>query len=557
MRKPALMTGAALLSFALIAGCSGGDSDDGGGGGGGTEAPDAAALLNGELPSDGPPENGGILTINDPSDSPTLDPHKSATAYTHSHVSGTVYSKLLDFETGRDIEYGTMKVKGDLAETWERSEDGKTWTFNLRKNVKWHNVAPVNGRAFTSADVVCTMDRIKNLPGIQKNLIDIVDSIDAPDDHTVVFNLTGPYGAFDETVASFYMEILPCEGTRGEFDLAQQAIGTGPFILEKWERKVQKTYVKNPDYFIEGKPHVDQVNLVIQADPASAIAAFRTQQIDMTGSVNSTLLPTVTSSNPEAVVRAQLGLTMNQMTFNQDVKPYDDLRVRQAFAMAWDRVGMGETFYPHGTAIAGAYPSTLFGAESSKDALELIPYDPERAKELLAEAGFPNGMDVEILTTDGYGPNIVNQAQWVQEDLKNIGVTANLRILDYATYFSTFEAEDYQITFGLSTGFLTPDEWLEAIYKSDGPRNWFNSGSPTLDQMIADQRATIDVDEREAKLKETSRYITENVLNPAFGFQYTGLLTQQPYVHNLYTHPQYARPYLADVWLGPDAPGRK
>jgi peptide/nickel transport system substrate-binding protein len=128
--------------------------------------------------------------------------------------------------------------------------------------------------------VACTVDRIKTMPGVQKNLMDVVDAVGTPDDNTVVFTLNTAYAAFDETMASFYMEILPCEGTRGQFDLAQQAIGTGPFILQKWDRKVQRTYVKNPDYFVPGKPHLDQVVVLIMSDPASALAAFRTGQLD-------------------------------------------------------------------------------------------------------------------------------------------------------------------------------------------------------------------------------------------------------------------------------------
>ncbi|MCW2602808.1 MAG: ABC-type dipeptide transport system, periplasmic component [Pseudonocardiales bacterium] len=558
MRKPVLLAGAALTAIALVAGCSGGGSGGGGGGGGnGTDTPESDTLVNGTLPSDGPAEDGGILTVNDASDSPTLDPHKSATAYTHGQVSGIVYSKLLEFDVGRDIPFGSMDVHGDLAEKWSHSEDGLTWTFNLRKGVKWQNVAPVNGRAFSSADVVCTVNRIQTLPGVQKNLMDVVASMDTPDVNTIIFKLNTPYGAFDETMASFYMEILPCEGTSGQFDLAQVAIGTGPFIRQKWDRKVQKTYIKNPDYFIAGKPHLDGVNLIIQADPAAAIAAFRTNQLDVTGSVNSTLLPTVTSTNPTAVVESQLALTMNQITFNQAKKPFDDIRVRQAISMAWDRQGMGQTFYPYGTALAGAYPSTLFGSMSSEDALKLKPYDPTAAKKLLADAGYPNGFDVSLLTTDGYGPNFVNQAQWVQQDLKDVGINATLRILDYATYFSTFAAKDYEMSFGLGTGFLTSDEWLEALYKSDGPRNWFNTNDPKVDAMIKDQRSTVDPKEREKKLQDLSTYIVKNVANPIFGFQYTGLLVAQPYVHNMYTHPQYARPFMADVWLDKTAPGRK
>ncbi|MCU1688348.1 MAG: peptide transporter substrate-binding protein, partial [Jatrophihabitantaceae bacterium] len=315
MRKPVLFAGAALTALALVASCGGGGGSSSSGGG--TDAPESDTLLNGALPSDGPAEDGGILTVNDASDSPTLDPHKSASAYTHGQVSGIVYSKLLEFDAGRDLPYGSMKVHGDLAEKWDVSPDGLTWTFNLRKGVKWQNVAPVSGRAFSSADVVCTVNRIQTLPGVQKNLMDVVKSMDTPDDTTIVFNLSTPYASFYETLAIFFLVILPCEGTSGKFDLAQTAIGTGPFILQKWDRKVQKTYIKNPDYFIAGKPHLDGVNLIIQSDPAAAIAAFRTNQLDVTGSVSSTLLPTVVSTNPDAVVKSQLALTMTQVTFNQ------------------------------------------------------------------------------------------------------------------------------------------------------------------------------------------------------------------------------------------------
>src|SRR6185312_7350029 len=109
-----------------------------------------------------------------------LDGMKSPSAYTHASISGIVYSKLLEFKVGRDIPFGSMGVRGDLAEKWGHSEDGLTWTFNLHKGVKFQNVAPVNGREFTSADVVCTVDRIKKLPGVQKNLVDLVSSIDTP-----------------------------------------------------------------------------------------------------------------------------------------------------------------------------------------------------------------------------------------------------------------------------------------------------------------------------------------------------------------------------------------
>jgi peptide/nickel transport system substrate-binding protein len=564
MRTHIIKSGAALATLALLAGCFGGSSSGGSSGGDdndGTTKPKTQSLVNGEMPADGPAEDGGVLTMQDATDASTLDLHKSSAAAGFSATVGIVYSKLLEFETGKDVPYGsTTTVKGDLAEKWGHSEDGMTWTFNLRKGVKWQNIAPVNGRAFTSADVVCTINRIQTLPGIQKNLTDVIKTVSAPDDSTVVFTLNIPYAPFDTTMATYFMAILPCEGTRGEFNLAETAIGTGPFILKDWKRKQERTYVKNPDYFVKGKPHLDEVRIIVQADPAATVAAFRTGDLDYTASqttISPELVPAIVTTNPDVVIRAQLSLATTQVTFNQKVKPFDDYRVRKALAMAWDRQGMGETYYPNGFAISGAYPSTMFGAMSSAEMLERVPFDPTAAKKLLAEAGFPNGFDLELLCTDGYGPIYLNQAQWVQQDLKDIGINATLKVLDYATYFATFAAKDYQMTYGISTSAAEPDEWLQAVYRTNGPRNWFNSGTPELDAKIDAQRAILDRDKREDALHELSLYITDNVLNPVLSFQGATLQLQQPYVHNLWNHPQAGRTYVVDVWLDKDAPGRK
>ena len=546
---------AAGTALAVLAACGGAS---GGGGGGSKDKPDdVTGIVNGVLPADGPAQDGGTLTIQEPSDAPTLDGMKSPSAYTHLAISGMVYSKLLEFEVGRDTAFGSMGLRGDLAEKWEHSADGLTWTFTLRKGVKWQSIAPVNGRAFTSADVACTVNRIQTLPGVQKNLMDVVSKVDTPDDTTVVFTLNTPYGAFDETMASFYMEILPCEGTRGEFDLAQTAIGTGPFILQKWERKVQRTYVRNPTYFVAGKPHLDQVNVLIMADPAAMMAAFRTGQLDVFAPSDQNYAALLTT-NPDTVVREQLGLTVNQIMFNAAKKPFDDYRVRKAIAMAWDREGMGQTFYASSIfALSGPFPSTLFGGMTPDEAKAAIPYDPEAAKKLLAEAGYPNGFSVEMLTTDAYGPPFVNQAQWVQQDLSKIGVTVELKILDYATYYTTYQKQDYAIGWGLGTGFLTTDEWLQSLYTSNGPRNWFGTKDATLDGMIKAQQSELDKGKREDQLHKINDYILDKVIPEFIGFSLGGLTAQQTWVHNWYGHPQYARPYLADVWLGADAPGRK
>jgi peptide/nickel transport system substrate-binding protein len=512
---------------------------------------------SGAVPEDaGAPQPGGILTFNDTTEAPTLDPQKAASFYTQTSVAGVIYSKLLDFKTGRDVPFGSMELKGDLAESWEHNADATEWTVKLRKGVKFQDVAPVSGREFTAADVVCTMDRIKTLPGIQLNMIDMVDTIATPDDYTVVFSLGEPFATFDQNLASPYMSILPCEGTSGKFDLASQAIGTGPFILQTWDRKEQKIYIKNQSYFEAGKPYLDGFRVVIITDPAASVAAFRTGELDRT-STTETLLPTVTSSNPDTVVRREMSTTEGITFMNESVKPFDDPKVREAVAMALDREGMAKTFSASGSVLSGPVPSILDGGITGKESGDLTPYDPEQAKKLLAEAGYPNGFDIEMTTSDGWGPTIVNRAQWVQEDLKKVGINVTLKVLDYATFYSTWAAEDYEIGYGYLTGMMTADEYLNSLYLSTGTRNWFNSDDPELDQMITDSRAIVDDEDRNEALQDISRYILDNGSNPIMSYNADTIYLEKPYVHDLWGHPQYARPFLKDVWLGPEAPGRK
>jgi peptide/nickel transport system substrate-binding protein len=543
-------------ALALVAACGGGSG--GGSGGANQVKDDVTSVINGTLPSDGPPESGGTLTLVEAGDSPTLDVQKEGSYTTHGQLSGVVYSKLLTYDVGHDIVYGAQKLKGDLAEKWGVSSDGKTWTFNLRKGVKWQNIAPVNGREFTSADVACTLHRIQTFTGaVQSGLMSIVTKVETPDPYTAVFQLSEPFAGFDQSVASYNMEIIPCEGDQGLFDMKTTAIGTGPFILQTWDRKIAKTYIKNPTYFQPGKPYLDKLIINFITDPAAQIAAFRTSQLDVLAPSNQ-LYPTVLTTNPDAIARSQFQLTMTQIMINQKVKPFDDVRVRQAVAMAWDRNGMAKVYF-HDWAVGTGYPSTLQGGMTPAESEKVWPYDPAGAKKLLADAGYPNGFDVTLTLTDGYGPDIVNEAQWVQQDLKQVGINVTLKQLDYATYFSTVltSKADYTIGYGYASGLGSPDEWLQTFYKTGSSRNSFGTSDPKLDKMIEDSRGILNVADRTKALHDIAEYIGKNVVSPILGMQASAISMQQPWVHNLYGAPAYERDYVTDVWVDKNSPTRK
>jgi peptide/nickel transport system substrate-binding protein len=505
----------------------------------------------------GPPQPGGTFRYALPSDARSLDPHKESSFNTHIAI-GSTYSKLVDFKTGPDIPYGTSVLEGDLAESWETSPDGATWTFHLRHGVTFHDIAPVNGREFVAQDVLCTFQRIRELPGHQVRQIAMVQDVSAPDDHTVVFTLTEPHAEFDTILAGHFMWMLPCEALRGEFDVATTPIGTGPFAMERWERDRERVLVANRDYYVEGQPYLDRVEISIVPDQATAIAAFRTGQTDYISglSLDMAQAERILTEDPTARLFREQGLTQTRVYMNQAREPFDDVRVRRAVALAIDRQGMLNTIRAGG-GLSGPVTPSLFGGLPSEESARLQPHDPEQAKRLLAEAGFPQGFSTRMILTDGYGENVVREAQWVQQDLAKVGINVELLVQDYATYFTeSFATENYDMGYGLQT-ILSADEYLNDEWTADGPRNWFGIADPELDRMVADQRGELDKAAREMKLLDVQRYIIENVSNPVPLYVYDNISITAPYVHNSWSHPDYGTRHQARIWLGPEAPGRE
>jgi peptide/nickel transport system substrate-binding protein len=516
-----------------------------------------ASAGNGAQQDAGPPQQGGIFRYALPSDARSLDPHAQSSYNTHIAI-GATYSKLVDFDTGPDIPYGSPQLEGDLAESWGPSDDGRTWTFQLRHGVRFHDVPPVNGREFTADDVLCTVQRIRELPGHQLNLISTVQEVTAPDPYTVVFRLAVPYAEFDMNMANHFMEILPCEATRGEFDVSTTAIGTGPFVLDRWVRDRERVFSANPHYYAADKPHLAGMHVSIVPDQASAIAALRTGQLDFLSTLSSdkAQVDRLLSQNPDLVLREEQGLTQVRIFMNQEAEPFDDPRVRRAVALAIDRAGMLGAIRSGGD-LTGPVTPTLFGGLPSDTSAELQPHDPEQARQLLAEAGYPNGFSTRMILTDGYGETVVREAQWAQQDLAEVGIQVELDVQDYATYFTeSFAGKNYEMGFGLQTPMLAADEYLSSEWLSTGARNWYGIDDPELDRLINAQRGMLDRPAREQALLDVQRYIVEEVSNPVPLYVYDNQTILAPYVHDLFPHPDYGTRHQADMWLGPEAPGR-
>ncbi len=518
------------------------------------EGEDDATEQSEELAGDEGPVRGGTLVISGPSDIGTLDPLASSSFNTQYRLQ-PVLQRLFTFDTGPDIGYTEQVLRPELATDYEISDDGLTYTFTLREGVLWHDVEPVNGREFTSADVKATFDAVI-AEGHQANLLERVTSVDAPDDYTVVLNLSEPFAPLLNNMASHFLWILPAEAVEEGFDRTSTVIGTGPFVLVEREVDVITAYERNPNYWDIGDdgeplPYIDRVEAVVLNDTEQVIANFQAGEIDvMTNAMPDALWDQLQDDYPDAFYGEWIDAGMGQVGINMEREPFNDIRVRQAISLAIDREGMGNAIRGGGTIPSNVAPALADFALPEAEREDYLQYDPERARELLAEAGYPDGFEATLIATDRYGANYTAQTEWLVEDLEAIGIDVTLELLDYSTYFSSrWPDVEYDIQFGPQTPFLEPDEWLRSQLATGASRNWYNISDPELDALLDAQLGLTDPDERAEAIQEIQRYVLENLLNPIPVWTYLTRWAYSPEFTNFFRHASYGYPGLERAWL--------
>src|SRR5215470_5107759 len=385
----------------------------------------------------GQPKRGGILRVRgyDPTH---FDPHLTISFKTHATLS-FVYSRLVRHKVGTGVQPGVFTVEPDVAESWEALDD-TTYIFHLRKGVKWHNKPSLNGRELVAEDVKFTYDRFLNEPGNpNRYILEPVDRIEVVDRYTVKFLLKEPYVWLVNALAySWSMWLIAPEVVQQFGDLKQPetAIGTGPFLLERYEPNVKTVFKRNPDYFRQGQPYVDGVEWLVLEDPSTGLAMYRTGQIDCGPapwwSVRQQDLDTLKKSHPNLVYQDFLSnVTSSVLYMRTDMPPFNDVRVRRAISMAIDRRGIIEGVYLRGEptpAIARGATEWSLPIDQLGEGARYYQYDPKEARRLLAEAGFAKGFKTQLNTTGGYGPDLLDAVQLVQRNLKDVGIEAAMKV---------------------------------------------------------------------------------------------------------------------------------
>ncbi len=488
----------------------------------------------------GAPKRGGILRVRG-RDPVHFDPHLTRDARTHTALS-FVYSKLLRHRVGADVRPGTFIVEPDLAERWEAPDD-TTYLFHLRKGVHWHNKPPVNGRELVAEDVKFTFDRFLTEPGNpERQLLESVERVEVVDRYTVKFLLKEPFvWLLDILASAICMWIIAPEvvAKYGDLKRVETAIGTGPFLLERYEPNVKTGFKRNSEYFRQGQPYVDGVEWLVVDDESTGLAMYRTGQIEagpgLQWDVRQADLDSLKQSHPQ--LRYQDILVNNATTIwmRTDKPPFSEVRVRRGISHAVDRQGLIAAVWMRGEpspAIPRGLAEWSLPIDQLGEGAKYYRYDPKEARRLLAEAGYPKGFKTTLTATGGYGRDLIDAVQMVLRYLKEVGIEVDLKIQEYGAYHATTGQGKFE---GMAMGPYAvgwePDSSLYGPYTPDQPRNRSRVNDLTLAAMVKEQRRVKASEARKQLIFDIQRYAAEQQY---YVYLSSAIITAswQPYLKN-------------------------
>lgn len=495
------------------------------------------------------PAKGGTLAYNIESDPPNFDLLSNTTSRVLDSIGGC-YNGLVQYDP-RDPN----SVIGDLAESWEVAEDGRAITFHLRDGVRFHDGAPM-----TAEDVKYTFDVTRDPPegivSVRRASLAVIEAIEATSPTTVVFHLKRPSPGLVPGLCPNWFSVLP-KHVLEKGPMKDVVIGTGPFRLDSYSRGNNVALVRNPDYFDADRPFADAINVYIIPDQASVFSYFRSGQLNIFEGMDASLAHEAAASmQGDASVQSAANFNSIGLHFNLKVKPWDDIRVRKAAVLAIDRSAAVDVMF-RGDALLGGMASPdgkwalpdarlhAIGGFAPKPAPGAI----EAAKALLAEAGFPDGLETRLVVRrdDRFGPWGV----FLQDQLAKVGIRVKLDPQEPATYSESQKSKDYELHGGnISVALDDPDAIYGNQVVSGAGGNYSQIDDPEVDALFAAQSQEMDT----ARRKEIANELEERVLSQyylfpvAFSFRFLGTRSD---VHDYVLHPQTNNNRrMAGIWIG-------
>jgi peptide/nickel transport system substrate-binding protein len=469
------------------------------------------------------PKRGGTVSLRlwDP---PHFD-HMLIISYKTNIALSFTHSRLVKQKAGPSVAPGTFPLEGDLAESWTQPNE-TTYLFKLRRGVRWHNKPPVNGRELTADDVKYSLERFMTVKGNSNAyMLKSVDKVEATDKYTVKITTKEPFAWLLDMLASpMAVAIVAKEVVEkfGDLKKAEAVIGTGPWMLDSYRPNQGYTFVRNPNYFLPGLPYIDRVEVSVDEDNASRIAAFLSGKYDLgwenPGIINRTdwvqIADKLKSTRPHLRTAEFPANVMSHISMRTDQKPFGDVRVRQAMSLAIDRQGIldatAEGVGVFNPAVPAALKDWSIPMNQLGEGAKYYKYDSAEAKRLLAAAGYPQGFPGTMCFTTYGSTVLVDAMQIILKNLKDVGIEAKLEQKEYGAYIATcFNGNFPSMTYGPQTPFLDPDNFLYAQYYPGEPKNQSHINDPVVADMLVRQRRTFDVAKRREIIYEIQRYLAK------------------------------------------------
>ena len=474
-------------------------------------------------------KRGGVLTIRG-WDPPHFDPHLTVSYKTHIAYSFT-HSRLVKHKAGPGLQPGVFSIEGDLAESWTQPNEN-TYVFKLRRGVRWHNKPPVNGRELDAEDVVYTLDRFRTVKGnANAYMLAALDKVEALDKYTVKFTLKEPYAWFLDIMANPMAVCIvakECVEKMGDLKKQEATVGTGPWMLDSYRPNVGMTLVRNPAYFVPGLPNIDRIEILVDEDKASRIAAFLTGKYDLgtefPGTIDWTDWDIVKKGRRDLKTMMYPSNVMSHIYVRNDKPPFNDVRVRRAMSLAINRQAIIDATYEGNGAFNPPVPAALkewsVPIDQIGEGARYYKPDLAAARKLMAEAGHPNGFQTTMDFTTYGSPVLVDQMQLVLKDLKSIGIEVKLNTKEYGAYIATtFYGKYDSMAFGPQTPFLEPDNFLYGQYYPGEIKNHGHINDPVVADMLIRQRRTPDPAKRREQIFEIQRYLAKQQYYVQIGSQ--------------------------------------
>ncbi|MFQ5854979.1 MAG: ABC transporter substrate-binding protein [Anaerolineae bacterium] len=460
------------------------------------------------------PRYGGILPFAVPADPPSFDCHRENT-FACIHPIAPFYSTLLEFD-----QWNYPEVVGDVAKSWTVSEDGLTYTFKIREGIRFHDGSPL-----TAGDVKATYEKIifppEGVVSARKGSYLVVESLEAPDDDSVVFHLKWPSPSFLANLASPWNFIYKADIIEKDPHWYEQNVmGTGPFKFVEHVPGSHLSGERNDDYFVEGRPYLDGFKAIFIRSTSARVAAIRGGEalIEFRGFSPAARDDLVAALGDEIRVQEGPWLCYLSVAINNEREPFNDPRVRRALTLALDRWEASETLSKIAIVkyVGGIMrPGSEFAA-SEEELTQLAGFGKdieaarEEARQLLKEAGVPEGFSFTFKNRDvpmPYEPMGV----WLIDQWRQIGLDVEQVVEEGAVFFSDRSEGNFDTSMDWECGFMDEPDLQLFKFLSTGKSgaNYSRYEDPVLDELYEKQSQATDPEERRQLIRQFEKRLLD------------------------------------------------